>query len=244
MDESTIQKLRGLDEAFYRENAVSFAQTRQHAWPGWNRVVAALPACPSSVLDVACGNARFKTFVDKRFGSSSIRYHGVDSCPEMLPQSERIDFQHLDIIECLMQGTLTASLAAPACDLIACFGFMHHVPTFDLRAVLLDALLDKTAPKGTLAISFWQFADDPKMLEKARAATEAGCAELGLALDEGDYLLGWNENAGTYRYCHSFADSELDELASRSSCRAVLVDRFRADGKSGVMNGYLVFRKS
>lgn len=244
MDERTVQKLRELDEAFYRDNAASFSHTRQHAWPGWERVIESLSCAPATVLDVACGNARLKEFVDKRFGDGHAQYYGVDSCPDLLPQGGGIGFQCLDIIECLLEGSLATSIEAPSCDLTACFGFMHHVPTHELRSALLNALVEKTVSGGMLAVSFWQFADDPKTLEKARMRTARGCAELGISLDEGDYLLGWNDMPGTYRYCHSFNDDEIDELSAQVADRVVLVDRFKADGKTGQMNGYLVLRNT
>lgn len=243
MDIGTIQKLRELDEGFYRDNAASFSHTRQHAWPGWDRVLAALPGNPETVLDMACGNARFKSFLDERVGDKSLCYYGIDSCPSLLPNDRQFEFQNLDIIGALLEGTLISSLEAPACDLTACFGFMHHVPTNELRLALLDALVEKTELGGTLAISFWQFACDANMRERALSTTERGCADLGLTLDEGDFLLGWNDMPGVYRYCHSFSADELDAFIAHCGSCAQLVDRFEADGKNGQMNGYLVFRK-
>lgn len=244
MDATTVQKLIRLNEVFYRENSASFSYTRQHAWAGWERVMGSLAYRPSSVLDVACGNARFKGFLDGFPATGRLQYHGLDSCPDLLPEDGEIDFQHLDIIGAMLDGSLTMSIEAPACDLVACFGFMHHVPTEKLRMELMATLVEKTAQGGTLAVSFWQFADDPKMLEKARVTTLQGCAELDLALDGGDYLLGWEGKTGSYRYCHSFSEVELDAIVAHCRNRAHLVDRFKADGKTGQMNGYLVFRKS
>ena len=243
MDTRIIQKLTELNAAFYRDNAASFASTRQHAWPGWVRVSECLPACPGTVLDVACGNARFKTFLDERYGPGHVSYHAVDSCPGLLPRGLEAQFQCVDIVSGLVDGTFPASLEAPECDLTACFGFMHHVPSNRLRNKLLDALIDKTVRGGIVSISLWQFANDSKMLAKARLTTERGCAELGIELEEGDYLLGWNEKPGVYRYCHSFEDSELDDFVRHCSGRAVLKDRFSADGRSGAMNAYLVFER-
>ena len=62
-------------------------------------------------------------------------------------------------------------------------------------------------------------------------------------LEEGDYLLGWNDAPGTYRYCHSFDDSEIESLIAGVASNAHLVNRFRADGRANDSNEYLVFRR-
>ena len=48
---------------------------------------------------------------------------------------------------------------------------------------------------------------------------------------------------GAYRYCHSFADSEIESLIADVANCALLVDRFKADGRTGDSNEYLVFRR-
>ncbi len=58
----------------------------------------------------------------------------------------------------------------PSCDLVACFGFMHHVPGIDLRLGLARALARRLAPGGLLACSFWRFMDDPHLAAKRRCA--------------------------------------------------------------------------
>lgn len=243
MDTLTIQRLCQLNKAFYNENNASFSATRQAAWDGWDALRKHMPSQVSSVLDLACGNLRFKSFAEQN-GIADVPYYAVDSCTELLPSSADVAFQELDIVEALLEGRLAQDIDAPACDLTVCFGFFHHVPTARLRLDLLDALLQKTAPGGIAAISFWQFHRNPKMLDKATAATARGCAELGLSLEPGDYLLTWNDDDNAYRYCHSFSDAEIDEFARAGQRHASLADRFRADGRSSEMNGYLVFRKS
>ena len=241
MDTQTIQRLRHLNNEFYRHNHASFSATRQSAWPGWERLADHLGPCAGAVLDIACGNLRFKSFLESR-GKPAGAYYAVDSCVELLPEPTSAAFQELDIVKSLCDDRLAADIAAPACDLTVCFGFMHHVPTAKLRGRLIDALLEMTRENGLVAVSFWRFAQDQKMLAKAQATTERGCADLSLALEEGDYLLGWEDAACSYRYCHSFSEEELDALVERCKPRAKLIDRYEADGRTGSMNGYLVFR--
>ena len=241
MNNKTIQKLRDLDNAFYRENHASFSQTRSHAWTGWDALIASLPHAPASVLDVACGNMRFKAFLDERI--DTFAYYGVDACASLVPDSMRESFQELDLIDELLHGTLASSLDAPPCDLTACFAFAHHVPSRALRAALMRALVDKTARGGTIAVSFWQFALDDAQRAKAEETTHQALQSLDVGLGEGDYLLGWQNMPGAYRYCHSFDDGEVMRLVEECSESARLVHRYSADGKTGESNAYVVLRK-
>ena len=61
--------------------------------------------------------------------------------------------------------------------------------------------------------------------------------------EAGDYLLGWQDDAAAFRYCHSFDDAEIARLIDSVSNATMLIDRFTADGKAGNLNEYLVFRK-
>ena len=237
MDNGTIEALRELNNAFYRAHHESFSASRGGAWPGWERVVGHLER--GRLLDVACGNLRFERFLVERFGAGAFSFTCLDSCVELVSDCAGVEF-----VECDVLKTLQTAEAMPAgFDAAVSFGFMHHVPSRELRAMLLRQLVESVRPGGVVAVSFWQFMQDAKLAEKARATTERGCAELDLALEDGDYLLGWNEAAGAYRYCHDFSDSEIDGLAAGVSDAADVIDRFSADGRNGALNGYVVLRR-
>ena len=61
-------------------------------------------------------------------------------------------------------------------------------------------------------------------------------------LDQGDFILGWKNKPNAYRYCHHFAEEEIDALAASVADRADVAARFLADGRTGDMNSYLVLR--
>lgn len=209
------------------------------------------------VLDVACGNMRFAAFLREELRGRQIDYFAVDDCAGLvphLPEDEGFStcFQNLDIIGELAVGVgLAHAIDAESCDLVGCFGFFHHVPSFGLRVRLIDSLLQKTASGGVVCASFWQFMGDEKFAKKAEAWNSKAKSELASAgldasqLEAGDYFLGWQNEPGLWRYCHDFEELEIDALVA-AACeggKAREVARFSADGKSGAMNRYVVLQK-
>lgn len=267
LDNATALRLCALTSEFYRANAESFSQTRQAPWQGWERVLAAAgvgsvngapgeargecDAAPFCVLDVACGNLRFERYLAECMGGNRLACFAVDNCDSLVDQAQltarlpRVSFQNLNIIEALAAGNLASSLEVPnaACDLAVAFGFMHHVPLECWRVALLRALAVKVRPGGHVAVSFWRFLNSEKLANKARKATARAQAELVLPdLPPNDFLLGWQQTSGLYRYCHHFDEPDIERLLAAVADIAQPVVRFSADGKTGNLNEYVVLR--
>ena len=153
-------------------------------------------------------------------------------------------FQSLDVMEALFAGaSLYDALEAPACDVAVSFGFLHHVPLFEQRVAVMRALVDQVRPGGFVIVSLWRFLHDDAFAAKAQAEHARAVAELGLPpLGLGDFVLGWQNVPGAYRYCHSFSDIELDQLVVACGDAAEEVVRFTADGRTGEMNAYVVLQ--
>lgn len=233
MDTKTAQQLNELNKDFYARVHDSFSATRRSPWKGWDRVrelAAQSLGARLDVLDLACGNLRFEEYL--RSGFDSVRTWAVDNTVELAAHgnAEDVRFQQLDVVQTLLDGTdLAPAIDAPACDLAVCFGFMHHIALPRHRAEVLRALVSHTRPGGLVAVSFWQFARSPRLLAKATPLE-----------DEGDYLLGWQENASVKRYCHSFSDGEVDELVRQVQGTACELERYHADGKTNDLNCYVI----
>lgn len=204
-----------------------------------------------TVLDVACGNLRYERFLADALPDRAVSAYAVDAADGLasqaaaLPTRVTVRYQHLDIVGALIDGVpLASALTAPPCHLAVAFGFLHHIPGSAARAALLDALLERIRPGGCVIVSLWQFMNDERLARKARAVTAREAPARGLALEENDYLLGWQDAPGALRYCHHFPDHEIDQLLSHAQralpCR--LIDRFSADGKTGNLNAYLVLQ--
>ncbi len=83
--------------------------------------------------------------------------------------------------------------------------------------------------------------------DAGRAETTADAVrELGIEpgqLGDGDWLLGWQGRRGSWRYCHSFSDEDVEGLVAGVSDLARLRDDFCSDGRSGELNRYLVLER-
>lgn len=208
---------------------------------------------PLCVFDLACGNLRFERYLADALPGRMLSGWAVDNCDPLVEAGERnesdalsrIAFQNLDVIEQLFAGCLRESLEAPdaSCDLAVSFGFMHHVSLERWRVELLRALIAKVRPGGFVAVSFWRFLNSDKLARKAKETTIRARAELGIPeLPPNDYLLGWQDTQGLYRYCHHFDEPEIERLLAMVADSADLVSRFEADGKTGNLNEYVVLR--
>lgn len=257
-EEVLALRLCALTGEFYRANAESFSQTRQSPWQGWVRLLEVMDARAAErellrVLDVACGNLRFERYLADALPGRVLSGYAVDNCDPLVEAGERnesdalsrMSFQNLDAIERLSAGCLREALEAPdaSCDLVVSFGFMHHVPLERWRVELLRALVAKVRSGGFVAVSFWRFLNSDKLAGKAKETTSRARAELGIPeLSPNDYLLGWQDTQGLYRYCHHFDEPEIERLLAMMADSADLVSRFEADGRTGNLNEYVVLR--
>lgn len=220
IDEETTARLLDLDQRFYESGAHDFVEHRTHPWPGWSRVLA---TPPGRVLDVGCGHGRFK----EALGGRETGYLGIDRSEALLQVARNRHgdcFRRLDV--------LVDPLPPPDFDLVVAFGLLHHIPGRARRLQLLRRLL----PLGSrLVVTFWRFADRPRLQGKLRPWSELGLNAS--ALEPGDHLLAFGEHR---RYAHHFEDQEIEELLH--DLGAVVLDDFRADGAEQDLNRYLTLR--
>lgn len=222
MSRAAVRALCQLNTEFYERNAASFSQTRTAPWEGWRRCMAACGFDDSdgaaldqpvdaqiadSVLDIACGNLRFETFLANAYPHIDWSFFAVDNCEPLVVSGQediakKVHFTCEDIVSDLLEGlpaaepaNIPALAAATPFDLVVSFGFLHHIPSFDLRQRFLLEALSQVKPGGYLVVSFWQFLNDPAKrakIEQTHAealAFFASCAETRAndrdALDRG-----------------------------------------------------------
>jgi len=92
MDEAVARRLVALNEAFYERFAAPFAASRATPPPGFERLLTYLPAAPSRVLDVGCGDGRFGRFLRGRDPAidPTTGYTGVDFSTRILKDNAEI----------------------------------------------------------------------------------------------------------------------------------------------------------
>lgn len=222
MNRETARALCQLNTEFYERNAASFSQTRTAPWEGWRRCMAACGFDDSdgaaldqpvdariadSVLDIACGNLRFEAFLANTYPHIDWSFFAVDNCEPLVASGQedvvkKVHFTCEDIVSDLLEGlpaaepaNVPALAAATPFDLVVSFGFLHHIPSFDLRQQFLLEALSQVKPGGYLVVSFWQFLNDPAKrakIEQTHAEALvffASCAETRAndrdALDRG-----------------------------------------------------------
>lgn len=260
MDRQTALALNELNARFYQTVHQSFSATRNSAWQGWDRLADLLEAegfgssSAVSILDVACGNMRFERYLADRFPGANFEFHGVDNCPQLADPNIVLRFDEIDLIQNLVDdvpllGAGACSASQAGYDLVVSFGFLHHVPGAPNRLNFLHRMVQHVKPGGLLTVSLWRFMANDKLASKARAVRDQiACADgevslLQNKLEEGDYLLSWQDNGDVYRYCHHFEECELDRLVEELPSDCILLDRYFADGRDGQLNTYLILKR-
>lgn len=248
MKSATIQALNAINHSFYASPmAREFSDTRDHFWPGWARVVAAaLPdqVAGHSVLDIGCGNGRFAAYLGTRWGNG-FRYLGMDLSEPLLEiaRGRNCGLKEIKFLNADFSRLCTEPKVYPGpYSLVAAFGVMHHIPSFEKRRLLLGALLDRLRPHGRLAVTFWRFGRLERFRRKALCWNEYNLHAAQPIetddLEEGDYLLRWGSRGDMCRYCHFANDKEIEALIG--SLKITCVDSYLSDGEDNELNQYLV----
>lgn len=243
MERGTRELLLALNRDFYETHAAAFDATRDHPWPGWQRVAERLPREGCAVLDAGCGNGRFARFLCAQ-GRTDLDYVGVDASDALLraarartpdASGQRFRFVRGDLFD-------AHTLPAGPFDAIVLFGVLHHVPGFDERVGLVVQLASRLAPGGFLAATIWRFGSDPRVKGRTLDWEAHPVAVDPTTLEPGDALLRWGESEDVARYCHFLDDAEIARLVEGTrSAGLEPIDRFRSDGRSGALNEYLLW---
>lgn len=245
MDRATQLELNAINRRFYAAIAPEWSDKRKHPWPGWERVVRALPAARSGkhkVLDFGCGDGRLMTFLAERL--PALDYVGLDASAALLARARARAHaaEHTWLEADFVANGLPKRVTHTQYDLICVFGVLHHVPARALRLQLVRELAALLCERGVLALTFWRLDEDPRFASRrVRFADYNERAHSPIALDQlepGDTLLRWGEQDAPPRYCHFPSPEHTAPLIEASGLREL--ERFRADGHRDRMNEYVL----
>jgi len=254
MRADVIQDLDELNERFYHERGAEFSATRERPWDGWRRVLDHIEldrTTPLRVLDVGCGNARFATYLREHLPRTRrLVYEGIDASGRLLAIArERVAGRGIEASFRVANAVREADRAIPAgpFDLVVLFGFLHHVPGFEMRLRVLDLGVSRLARTGVLAVTWWRFDQyerfEKRLVEWGSEAAQAFAPGIEPKdVEAGDHLLAWGDlgPVEAVRYCH-FSSEEERRLTDEGLLGEV-ADRFDADGPDGRFNHYWLVR--
>jgi 2-polyprenyl-3-methyl-5-hydroxy-6-metoxy-1,4-benzoquinol methylase len=263
MDDATRHALRSLNEHFYEERGVAFSRTRDHAWPGWERLTPHLERMASThsplrVLDVGCGNGRFARFLAEHFQGSErrIAYTGVDASRTLLDVARQQEAPGVETH--YRQGDFVEDpsvLSHGAYHAVVLFGVLHEVPGRAARRALIERLTERVARGGLLVLARWLFASRPRTRDRIldwERWNASATPPIDLAqLEPGDALLPWQTPAEEarrapaktdVRYVHAIDDLEMGALTR--DLPVLRVDQFQDDGRERNLNEYSVYRRT
>ncbi len=235
---------------FYETVAENFNRSRQYFWQGWQKLEPLLKNLEqkqgkANVFDVGCGNARLAEFLDELHLEFS--YVGLENNAALIKHArkrlKRLNINHklieFDLIKGLISGELKQKIDQKF-NLITAFGLIHHIPGFKLRVKLLQQLAELLNTDGSLVITAWQFAADDRFKNRMVKPETIGFKPADL--EKNDYILDWKKGKRAFRYCHFVKEEEVKRLNEHVP-ELSLEKTYYADGKSGELNRYLIFKK-
>lgn len=245
MRDAVQQQLIALNRRFYATVADEFDRTRQGLPEGMTtlaRLLHARLSLPLHLLDVGCGNARFARALAQQGVAGA--YLGIDGDARLLEaaaaQTARLAGLTCHFVQAdLAQPDWTTAVHAQPYTAIVCLAVLHHFPGYDLRRRLLAEMAALLAPDGLLALSTWQFLSANRFQTRTLDWETIGLCEADV--EPGDALLPWNQGAPAVRYVHNLDLDEVTQLAQ--ACNLTIVDSFRADGREGNLNLFVVAQR-
>lgn len=232
MNAETIDSIIRLNNNFYKRVAQSFSNTRQHPWDGWKRVLTYIEENHvQTILDFACGNGRFLDYLISQ--NIEPKYTGVDSNEDLLGIAEKHHQRHRFFNRDLLYEELPGR---EKYDMIVSFGFMHHIPTEEMREQVIAKLFGLLNEKGILILTFWSNPNRRGIIPLDKLSGEA--LRLNSEMGENDFFFGWDNLEGAVRYCHLFNQDEVVSLLNKYRN----FELFNADGKTGQDNIYAVIK--
>lgn len=231
MDDVTARKLVEINRIFYADFAAAFAATRSGPQPGFASLLRWLPTRSFALLDVGCGEGRFRRSLADH--GAVFTYTGVDMTADLLERA-RLEPTDVMIQRDLSQPNCLAGLGTFDC--IACLSTLQHIPGQANRVRVLAEMREHLSPGGVLLLGNWQFMDSPRQRRKLVAWARVGIDPAQVGPE--DHLLTWNKGGSGLRYAAHLDEAMVLALAAEAGLRQIA--SFHSDGREGNLNLYSI----
>jgi alkylated DNA repair protein alkB homolog 8 len=208
---------------FYDTIANHFSKTRHTPWPQVARYIKSVPA-KTQLLDVGCGNGRHMVV------NPDIDVTGCDASVRL------VELARERSLEVAVGDALNLPYRDNSFDVTICIAVIHHLSSIDHRVQALRELIRVVCVGGEVLVTAWA-------LEQQRGARRAFASsdvfvpwhlplkykkdDAKAPAEELQQKFDWDELPGEVdnnrktlvlqRYCHVFAEGEIDALFSEFS---------------------------
>jgi 2-polyprenyl-3-methyl-5-hydroxy-6-metoxy-1,4-benzoquinol methylase len=228
VDAETVNQLLEINRLFYSQFSEEFSDSRSSDRLNIEPFRSYL-ANGIRLLDVGCGNGRLAETLER--SGYALDYLGIEQSVQLIEDAShrcrRLDNVHAEF--------LAVNIAEPgwgegvrgvlAFDVIVALAVLHHIPSFERRAAVLQEIRKALKPNGVYVMSNWQFMNSERLRNKIVGWDCVGLEEA--RLETGDYLLDWKRGGVGYRYVHLLDAPQVRELARASGF--LIVEQFHSD---------------
>ncbi|MBU3964228.1 class I SAM-dependent methyltransferase [Patescibacteria group bacterium] len=157
------------------------------------------------ILDLGCGNGRFKEVV-----GDNVDYRGVDVSGALI----RIAKAKYPDAKFFVSKPLSLPFEDNFFDKVFCLAVFHHIPSSAIRKEFLKEVRRVLRPEGRIVLTVWDLNDNKKarrLLLKYILLKLIGRTKL----DFKDIFYPWKNSAGKLvinRYIHIFSEKELEKI--------------------------------
>lgn len=212
MHKNTALKIIEQNKKSYDKIAEDFNVTRKFAWPEFDLLKPYIKK-EDSFLDIGCGNARLAQYLIQNLKFKIQNYFGIDFSDKFIKIAKN-KFSKAQF------KTARKIWELPFKDnefnTVAGIAFLHHIPSWELRAKVLAEIYRVLQPGGILFLTnwnLWQLNRIKKYKLKLRDFF-FGHSDL----EKGDFWISFH---GQKRYYHHFTKRELFKLSKRAGFKVL-----------------------